>query len=72
MSALYQEIEDMIQAGHSPFVVASVLEVPMSWVYEVMENMYSGQPDLADPTDEELEAMAEHYGYGQDVGCEFD
>lgn len=59
MSNLYTEIQDMLDNDYSPVTIAHVLEIPMSWVYEVLEPNW---PDLPRPTDDELNAMAEYYG----------
>jgi hypothetical protein len=33
----YLEIQEMIAEGHRPRVIACTLEVPINWVYDVLE-----------------------------------
>ena len=37
MSNLSLEISDMLEAGYLPVTVASMLEIPVNWVYETAE-----------------------------------
>lgn len=37
MSDLAIEIGEMYEKGFSPFSIAVILEVPVNWVYEVLE-----------------------------------
>lgn len=37
VSELYYDIELMIEQGSHPSYISAVLEVPVSWVYEVLE-----------------------------------
>lgn len=59
MSKLYTEIQAMLDYDYSPVTIAHVLEIPLSWIYEVLEPNW---PDTPRPTDDELDAMAEYYG----------
>jgi hypothetical protein len=59
MSKLYTKIQDMLDQDYSPVTIAHALEIPLSWIYEVLEPNW---PDVASPTDDELDAMAEYYG----------
>lgn len=36
---VYLEIQEMLQNGHSPRVIAYTLEVPLTWVYDVYEEL---------------------------------
>jgi hypothetical protein len=38
MSQLSMEIETMLEQGTHPATISAVLEVPVSWVYEVLDN----------------------------------
>lgn len=37
MSELHQDIMDMLEAGDRPIKIATLLDIPTSWVYEVLE-----------------------------------
>ena len=37
MSDLAIEIEEMYNSGFSPLSISAILEVPISWVYEVLD-----------------------------------
>lgn len=37
MSALHQDIFTMLEKGYRPIRIATILEVPVSWIYEVIE-----------------------------------
>jgi len=39
MAELAMEIEDMLMDGRHPTVIARVLEIPLSMVYDVLESM---------------------------------
>jgi len=39
MAELAMEIEDMLMDGRHPTVIAQVLEVPLSMVYDVLESI---------------------------------
>jgi transposase-like protein len=39
MAELAMEIEDMLMDGRHPTVIAQVLEVPLSMVYDMLESM---------------------------------
>lgn len=72
MSNLHMDIQDMLEQGHSPWAVAKTLEVPVSWVYEVYEQLVEDMPESPEMTEEEIDKMAEYYGHGQEQYCEFD
>jgi electron transfer flavoprotein alpha/beta subunit len=38
MSDLNVQIQDLLDQGQTPFMIAQMLDVPVSWVYEVEEN----------------------------------
>ena len=39
MSNLSLEIEAMLEQDFSPATIALILEIPVSWVYEVVDNL---------------------------------
>ncbi len=39
MSNLSLEIETMLEQDFSPATIALILEIPVSWVYEVVDNL---------------------------------
>ena len=45
MSNLEIEISEMLEQGRDPQIIAQILEIPASWVYEVAE---SHDADLVD------------------------
>ena len=38
MSDLDIQIQELLDQGQTPFMIAQMLDVPVSWVYEVEEN----------------------------------
>lgn len=73
MSDIYTEIQIMLEQGHSPQAIAQVLEVPVSWVYEVYEQLTEDMPQVQDPTEDELDDMADYYSnYSSEQYHEFD
>jgi hypothetical protein len=39
MAELDLDIQDMLVAGSDPFIIAKILEIPITWVYETSERM---------------------------------
>ena len=39
MADLSLEIQDMLELGSDPVTIATILEIPITWVYETSENM---------------------------------
>jgi hypothetical protein len=37
MSGLHQDILEMLEYGDRPIKIAMLLDIPVSWVYEVLE-----------------------------------
>jgi len=37
MSSLHQDVTDMLEKGDRPIKIAMLLDIPVSWVYEVLE-----------------------------------
>ncbi len=72
MSDLHAEVQMMLEQGHAPWAIAQTLEIPVSWVYEVFEQMTEDMPEAAEMSEEEIDKMAEYYGYGIEANCEFD
>ena len=73
MSDIYTEIQIMLEQGHSPQAIAQVLEVPVSWVYEVYEQLAEDMPEPPAPTEDELDDMADYYSnYSSEQYHEFD
>jgi hypothetical protein len=73
MSDIYTEIQIMLEQGHSPQAIAQVLEVPVSWVYEVYEQLTEDMPEPPAPTEDELDDMADYYSnYSSEQYHEFD
>lgn len=73
MSDIYTEIQIMLEQGHSPQAIAQVLEVPVSWIYEVYEQLTEDMPQVQDPTEDELDDMADYYGnYSAEQYHEYD
>lgn len=73
MSDIYTEIQIMLEQGHSPQAIAQVLEVPVSWIYEVYEQLTEDMPQVQDPTEDELDDMADYYSnYSSEQYHEFD
>jgi hypothetical protein len=38
MSDLEIQIEELLDQGQTPFMIAQMLDIPVSWVYSVEEN----------------------------------
>ena len=38
MSELEIQIEELLDQGQTPFLIAQMLDIPVSWVYSVEEN----------------------------------
>ena len=49
MSELALDIEMMLEKGDHPSTISAVLEVPVTWVYEVMEEIQDAQYDELNP-----------------------
>jgi len=45
MSNLELEIEMMLEQGTHPATISAVLEVPVSWVYEVSDSLDEHEPE---------------------------
>jgi hypothetical protein len=45
MSNLELEIEMMLEQGSHPSTISAVLEVPVSWVYEVSDSLNEHEPE---------------------------
>lgn len=39
MSELHESIQEMLDEGREPAIIASLLDVPVTWVYEVSEQV---------------------------------
>lgn len=48
MSELCLEIETMLVQGTHPATISAVLDVPITWVYDVSDTM-SDEPEVFDP-----------------------
>ncbi len=48
MSELSLDIEMMLEKGDHPATISAVLDVPVSWVYQVIEN-HENETDEFDP-----------------------
>jgi hypothetical protein len=46
MSELSLDIEMMLEKGDHPATISAVLDVPVSWVYEVIENCEKAEDDF--------------------------
>jgi hypothetical protein len=53
MSNLYTEIQELLEEGLFPTVIASRLEVPLSWVDQVRMDL--DPPDLAPDSEEQFQ-----------------
>ena len=49
MSELSIEIETMLGRGTHPATISAVLEVPVSWVYEVLDHEKENETEEFDP-----------------------
>jgi hypothetical protein len=46
VNELYLDIELMLEQGSHPVLISSVLDVPVSWVYEVIEDSEKTEEDF--------------------------
>lgn len=46
VNELYLDIELMLERGDHPATISAVLDVPVSWVYEVLEESEKAEEDL--------------------------
>jgi hypothetical protein len=46
MNELYLDIELMLEQGTHPSTISAVLDVPVSWVYEVIEDCEKTEDDF--------------------------
>jgi hypothetical protein len=72
MSDIFTEIQIQLDSDRDPRAIAQELEVPVAWVYDVIQELLSGAPQSAEMTDAEINAMAEYYDSNKEQGCEFD
>jgi len=47
MAELYTEIEDMLEKGTHPATISAVLDVPVIFVYDVIESLESQSEELS-------------------------
>ena len=47
MAELYTEIEDMLEKGTHPATISAVLDVPVVFVYDVIESLESQSEELS-------------------------
>lgn len=47
MSNLSLEIETMLEQDYSPATIALILEIPVSWVYEVIDEIVDNIDEFA-------------------------
>jgi len=47
MAELYTEIEEMLEKGTHPATIAAVLDVPVFFVYDVVESIQSETEELS-------------------------
>lgn len=48
MSQLAQEIQEMLEQGREPRMIAKILEIPLDWVYLQQEEADHGYEDKAE------------------------
>lgn len=77
MSELALRIEELYFEGYmTEQEIAADCKCPVDMVKQYIKQleaeMMSELPEDPMPTDEEVEAMAQHYGYGKEVYNEFD
>ena len=72
-SELYYDIQTELEKGTFPATVARMLGISTEMVYDVLEQMEAmdEMPTEPLPTDDEIDDMAEFYGYANEA-CEFD
>jgi hypothetical protein len=46
VNELYLDIELMLEQGSHPVLISTVLDVPVSWVYEVIEDSEKTEEDF--------------------------
>jgi hypothetical protein len=46
VNELYLDIELMLEQGSHPAIISAVLDVPVSWVYEVIEDSEKTEEDF--------------------------
>ena len=73
MGELYYDIQTELEKGTFPATIARMLDINLSMVYDVLEQMEAMDEMPAEPmpTDDDIDDMAEFYGYA-DQACEFD
>jgi hypothetical protein len=47
VAELYTEIEEMLEKGTHPATISAVLDVPVFFVYDVVESIHSETEDLS-------------------------
>ena len=47
VAELYTEIEEMLDKGTHPATISAVLDVPVSWVYEVLDDAEKPNEDFS-------------------------
>lgn len=47
VAELYTEIEDMLEKGTHPATISAVLDVPVVFVYDVVESIHSQSEELS-------------------------
>ena len=47
MADLYMEIEEMLEKGTHPATISAVLDVPVVFVYDVVESIHSEAEELS-------------------------
>ena len=74
MSNLFIDIQNELESGTHPALIAKTYNIPLTMVYDVVEAVEAMEemPTSPMPTDEEIDSMAEYYGYGRDELSEFD
>lgn len=72
MKSIYTEIQEQLDADRDPRAIAQELEVPVAWVYDVIQDLMKDAPVEPAMTDGEINTMAEYYGADKEQGCEFD
>lgn len=47
VNELYMDIELMLEKGTHPATISAVLDIPVSWVYEVLEDAEKSDEDFS-------------------------
>ena len=47
MADLYMEIEEMLEKGTQPATISAVLDIPVVFVYDVVESIHSETEELS-------------------------